>query len=561
MRYVILDALGRSGAGTVHRARDSHLGRDVAIKLLGSADTAPAIREGRLAATVIHPNLVTVLDVGLLAEGPHAGHAYVTMDLVRGESLRAFIGKSNVNLAAKLDWLTQLASALEAVHAAGLVHCDVKPENVMIASDGALKLVDFGVARSASSGATTTTTDDSGVGSVASGRGGTPAYLAPERITGRERDARSDQFAWSVVAYELLVGRLPWGAERMVELVAAILQAPMKLPAHVPKRVRAIVERAAEKEPERRYPTMTALLAALAARNERSRRWMLALIPATLAFAGAVFFFKQRQQTASPSAFAGSASPTSTEIEPTASASMTAEPTGVVSTATSAPSSVVTVGAVGQKAPAVTIPPTTDAARRGIVKIEPVQGGDAARVTFARGDALPHVSRVWMFNGGGAVTTEFGIYVDTITADKGTAVVPYPPTAFEPTGPIKRYLSVSPGNPCTFAPRSMPPPGPIDNTLWRQASVGTVSVDDPGASVSAWTISVRAGSRENLVPGVAPAVAVCGDTGVSVKGSIIDVSVMEAGFTQATIRARGVPSALVAQKAKLCVYYREAKCR
>lgn len=292
MRYTLNEALGKGGSGTVYRARDERLERDVALKLLGTVDTSRAIREAKHLAAVSHPNLVTVLDADVLTEGPHRGEAYLTMELVRGAPLRAYVGKTDITLETKLEWLRQLASALEAVHAASLVHCDVKPDNVVVAKDGTAKLVDFGIARRAAATDATTTGDaaalaiDAGADVTSSTDGGTPAYLAPEQLSGQKRTARSDQFAWGVVAYELLVGRSPWATTTsMVELVGNILRAEVVLPPELPRRTRAVVARACAKDPAARFDSMASLLDAwqppLAATRRSTLRGPVAIVAVT----------------------------------------------------------------------------------------------------------------------------------------------------------------------------------------------------------------------------------------------------------------------------------------
>jgi len=147
-RYRLEEIVGEGGMGIVFRARDTSLGRDVALKILLGAPDATArkrfMREARAAAMLAHPNVVTIHDVG-----EQEGVPYVVMELVRGTSLRAFVGLPMPPSSTRLRWLIDAASALGAAHRAKLVHRDVKPENVLLSEDGVVKVVDFGIARSA----------------------------------------------------------------------------------------------------------------------------------------------------------------------------------------------------------------------------------------------------------------------------------------------------------------------------------------------------------------------------------------------------------------------------
>ncbi|UQA54726.1 protein kinase domain-containing protein [Polyangium aurulentum] len=272
-RYVVEAPLGQGGMGEVYRASDSKLRRKVALKVLRREDDADSetwsqkvgrmLREARTAAGLNHPGIVAVYDVG-----EHEGTPYIAMELVDGKSLRHLV-RSEAPLAMRLGILLDAAYALSAAHRAGLVHRDVKPENVVVREDGAVKVLDFGIARPADGGASPTAetleaefvTHESG-GNFA----GTPAYMAPEQVKGEEIDARADQFGWGVMAYELLSGRLPFRTDRgAMGLVASILSdAPPPLE-EAPPEVWAIVRRTLEKEPANRHASMDEVIAALEA--------------------------------------------------------------------------------------------------------------------------------------------------------------------------------------------------------------------------------------------------------------------------------------------------------
>ena len=262
-RYRIDALLGAGGMGEVHRGYDVLLQRVVAIKvLLAGTDNALALREARAAAKVSHANVVAVHDAG-----EHEGRAFVVMELVEGRSLRGLLGAA-APLADRIAWLAQIADGLAAAHEANLVHRDVKPDNVIVrAADHAAKLLDFGIARRLPTSEPRTHATDEGRVS------GTPAYMSPEQIAGGAPDARTDQFAWGVTAYEVLTGELPWGdATSLPAVLKAILMdepAPPSARAPVPSALDAIVLCALAKKPEGRFPRMRDLRAALDAPSAR----------------------------------------------------------------------------------------------------------------------------------------------------------------------------------------------------------------------------------------------------------------------------------------------------
>ena len=196
-RYRLLERIDEGGAGEVWRARDERLQRDVAVKILGeAADEAFRARftdEARRAAVVAHPNVVTVFDEG--QDGPDA---YMVMEYVRGRTLRDLVeerGALGTVEAARI--VAQVADALDAAHAAGVIHCDVKPANVILDERGIAKLTDFGIARAAR-------------GPAEHELIATPRYIAPERIEGKAPTSASDVYGLGLVAYELIAGRPPF---------------------------------------------------------------------------------------------------------------------------------------------------------------------------------------------------------------------------------------------------------------------------------------------------------------------------------------------------------------
>ena len=248
-RYVLEERLGAGGMGELFRAVDTTLSRPVALKVLrGSPDRetlARLVREARAAAALNHPNIVTIYDVGV-----HEKIPFLASECIAGKDLRTYVGDPSVDLRRRIRWLMEVAGGLDAAHQAGVVHGDVKPDNVMIGDDGAVKIVDFGLATAVSAGVM-----------------GTPAYMAPEQIRGDHLDERTDQFAWGVTAYELVTGGLPWPGDDPLATMASVLEGQPH-DVHLPHEIGSVIRRAMSKQPEDRFPTMAALLAAL----ERSAR-------------------------------------------------------------------------------------------------------------------------------------------------------------------------------------------------------------------------------------------------------------------------------------------------
>jgi tetratricopeptide (TPR) repeat protein len=306
-RYTIEGLIGEGGMGTVYRARDPKLARLVALKVLRPRprildDTfAPTnddvrtqarrlLREARAAAALGHPNAVAIFDVGEADDGT----PFIAMELVVGQSLRSCIGDASVPMAERIRVLADVARALQAAHERDLVHLDVKPENVMVRDDGVVKVLDFGIARvgqDASGGAPSSRRREpgGGDGTNASGISGTPRYMAPEQIRGEGVDARSDQFSWGVVAYELLTGRAPWGGKTATLSLVWTIQTeqpppPRSLERTIPERVERAVVRAMSKSPGERFASMSDVVAEL---DRPKRRWAAIAAVAAVAAIGA----------------------------------------------------------------------------------------------------------------------------------------------------------------------------------------------------------------------------------------------------------------------------------
>ena len=268
--YEVISPLGAGGMGEVYKARDTRLGREVAVKVLPSDFAADAERrrrfeqEARAASALNHPNIVSIFDIGT-----ENGVAYIAMELVEGQSLRELADSGPLSPRRVLDVAAPLASGLARAHAAGIVHRDLKPENVMVSKDGFVKILDFGLAKATAaprdSGSQMPTMDPAtGSGTVL----GTVAYMSPEQAAGRTVDHRSDQFSLATILYELLSGKKPFVKPTAVETMSAILRedpAPLSQTGIAcPAPLRWIVDRCHAKEPDGRYASTLDLARELA---------------------------------------------------------------------------------------------------------------------------------------------------------------------------------------------------------------------------------------------------------------------------------------------------------
>ena len=248
-RYEVIERVGRGGMGVLYRGKDPVLDREVAIKVMSgdfSADEAARarfFREARAAARLQHRNIVTIYE---FAEDEH-GTPYIAMEFLRGRSLASRISQDpQLTLVQKLDIVTQLCTGLHYAHEQGIVHRDVKPGNIWLMDDGAVKLLDFGIAKIAASTMTNT-------GSVL----GSAAYMAPEQVAGREIDGRADVFSAGVVLYELLARRKPFEAEAPTAVMMKIVKEdPTPIRTHAPDLPAALVNavnKALQKDPDKRF--------------------------------------------------------------------------------------------------------------------------------------------------------------------------------------------------------------------------------------------------------------------------------------------------------------------
>ena len=258
--YAIDDKVGQGGMGTVYRARDTVLGRVVAIKVLSAeaandAELGPRIlREAKAASRLNHPNIVTVYELGRSGETE-----FLVMEYVEGRSLSTEIPSGGLPINRVVDYASQIADALAAAHEAGLVHRDMKPGNVMVTPSGRVKVLDFGLARHLPVDAGAETTPATTEFVTRHGVAGTIGYMAPEQIEGQPADARSDVFALGIVIFELLTGRRPFVGDTAWKTMQATVTtaAPdvSRLRPDTPPALVRIVSRALARKPEDRYPS------------------------------------------------------------------------------------------------------------------------------------------------------------------------------------------------------------------------------------------------------------------------------------------------------------------
>jgi tetratricopeptide (TPR) repeat protein len=291
-RYVVLDRLGQGGMGVVYAAYDPELDRKIAIKLLharsgGSRDADDSrrlIREAQAMARVSHPNVIAVHDVG-----EHAGQVFVAMEFVEGETLASWVRARPRSRAEILTAYLHAGEGLAAAHARDLVHRDFKPDNVMVGSDTRVRVLDFGLARTAATVPAARTSDHqvrpntdalaselTRMGSIM----GTPAYMAPEQHLGLDVDARSDQFSFCVALYEALYGERPFDADGLAALAFAVTTGQVRAPSKdrdVPGWLRRVLLRGLATEPAERYPDMRSLLDAIRRDPSRARRRFVGL--------------------------------------------------------------------------------------------------------------------------------------------------------------------------------------------------------------------------------------------------------------------------------------------
>jgi serine/threonine protein kinase/WD40 repeat protein len=285
-RFPILRRIGRGGMGVVYAAYDNELDRKIALKLLHlreggdeDAQRGRLLREAKALARLSHPGVVQVYEAG-----EHDGRVYLAMEFVRGTSLRAWLADGTRTHSQILDVLAQAGRGLAAAHAAGLVHRDVKPDNIVVGEDARVRVVDFGLAVDRDTPPPPAAPLGDDAEPIAApldrwththGLAGTPAYMAPEQFGGEDADARSDQFAFAIVAFEALYGRRPFEGTTLPAHMAAVARGTVEFPRkpRVAKHVVAAIRRALSSERDERFPDLAGFVDALVRVPAKRIRW------------------------------------------------------------------------------------------------------------------------------------------------------------------------------------------------------------------------------------------------------------------------------------------------
>lgn len=300
-RFTILRTLGAGGMGVVYLAYDPELDRKVALKLIrgGSSEAARTrlYREAQALGKLSHPNVVAVHDVGT-----HRGQVWVAMEFVVGQTLMTWCEEVKPSWKQVVEVIKQAANGVAAAHRAGLLHRDLKPDNIMVGSDGRVRVMDFGLVRSddsheaqlmESASRPALSVELTAAGAVM----GTPAYMAAEQFAGLATDARTDQFALCATLWEALYGERAFAGETFAELAVAVsagARRPAPAGAKVPAWVRRVAQRGLDPDPDKRYESVDELLAALEA-DPRPRRWFFGVTASALVIAGTLTVTSQVQ--------------------------------------------------------------------------------------------------------------------------------------------------------------------------------------------------------------------------------------------------------------------------
>src|SRR5580658_5461785 len=273
--YEIVSLLGVGGMGEVYQARDSRLGRVVAIKILPTQFATDKDhlhrfeREARSASALNHPNIVTIYDLG-----QDGSTHYIAMEMIEGKTLRDLLGGGSLPIRKVIEIAAQVAEGLSKAQEAGIAHRDLKPENLMLSQDGFVKILDFGLAKLAlTGGEMTEPRTTSGWQTQAGGVVGTVQYMSPEQASGGPIDFRSDQFSFGLVLYEMLSGKKAFKRNTVAETMVAILREqaePIGIQnLDAPAPLCWAIERCLEKEPDKRYASTQDLARELAAIRDR----------------------------------------------------------------------------------------------------------------------------------------------------------------------------------------------------------------------------------------------------------------------------------------------------
>jgi Tol biopolymer transport system component/predicted Ser/Thr protein kinase len=328
LHYNIVEKLGEGGMGVVWKARDTHLDRFVAVKVLPVEKLKDAerqrrfVQEAKAASALNHPNIVHIYDI---AEAD--GTPFIAMEYVPGKTLGQLIGRKGLPLGEALKHAIQIADALAKAHTAGIIHRDLKPSNVMVTEEGVVKVLDFGLAKLAEPatgefGETATLRASEGPGTEEGTIVGTTSYMSPEQAEGKRVDARSDIFSFGSVLYEMISGRRAFHGDSKLSTLSAILkedpQPVSELVTDAPRDLEKIIARCLRKDPDRRFQTMADLKVALeelkedsesgrlgaarapAQRRDRRLAWAMALLAIIAVGGGTLWFVRSTANVPEP---------------------------------------------------------------------------------------------------------------------------------------------------------------------------------------------------------------------------------------------------------------------
>jgi serine/threonine-protein kinase len=325
--YEILERLGAGGMGEIFRARDTRLNRMVAVKVLPkseSGDDTPRLRfmqEARAASGLSHPNIITVHDI--LSDD---GTDLLVMELVAGKTLAELAPETGLPIPQALKYAVQIASALAAAHAAGIVHRDIKPGNIMVTASGLVKVLDFGLAKPTLTGLCSDSAKTASISAPLTVQGtvvGTVNYMSPEQAEGKAVDGRSDVFSFGILLYEMVTGQRAFPGESAIATMTAILRdevRPMRqINPAAPEQLSEIVGKCLRKNRDERWQTMDELLAALenlklqydtgaaptaqlpiAPKKSRRTLAIVAAVGGTVAMAGGIWWAAARHKAPQP---------------------------------------------------------------------------------------------------------------------------------------------------------------------------------------------------------------------------------------------------------------------
>lgn len=264
-RYEIRKQLGAGGMGEVYLADDTKLDRRVALKILPPEFAADKdrmnrfVREAKSASALNHPNIITIHEIGEF-DGTH----FIATEFIDGKTLNEYVKGNSLNLKSFLEIAIQIASALDEAHSAGIVHRDIKPDNVMIRANGLAKILDFGIAKLAAPSETGEEAATAIQGATTPGMIiGTPNYMSPEQARGQRVDQQTDIFSFGVVLYEILSGASPFAGETVSDVIAAVLTKEPPSLTNVPPELAEIIQKTLQKDKRNRYQTAKHLLDAL----------------------------------------------------------------------------------------------------------------------------------------------------------------------------------------------------------------------------------------------------------------------------------------------------------